>query len=196
MPEKGKLPEWEKKDNRKKIFLALMNKPLSHKELLEELQISRGTLSAHLRDLEEEKIIGRTRRNGKRVYEIIFDDDERIRDELNSMSFELLLDLMSDTLDPLFVDTIKSFSESLFRVMIYFKKRKLMDEPRLSTKEMIVKTYEIIKKSAPPNVAEFIQIDDFLENVRNAPESNFEELEKIQLALGKKVRERKNERKN
>ena len=191
MPKKGKQPEWEKGDNRKRILLTLWKQPHSHKELLETLQISRGTLSTHLRNLEEEEIIRKTRRNGKRVYEVIFDDEERIRNEVYSMNFEMLLDLMSDT-DTLFAETWRSFSESLIKEIIYFKKRRLMDEPRLSAKELLLKTYEIIRNTASSSVRKQIHIDEILEGTKEMPESKFEGLEKLMRHIEKELKEEKN----
>jgi DNA-binding transcriptional ArsR family regulator len=191
MPKKGKKPEWEKVENRKRILLTLWKQPLSHKELLESLQISRGTLSDHLRDLEEEEIIRKTRRNGKRVYEVIFDNEERIKNEVYSMNFEMLFKLMSDT-DPVFAETWRSFSESLLKEIIYFKKRRSMDEPRLSAKELLIKTYEIIRKTASPSVRKQIHIDEILEGTKEMPESKFEDLEKSRRHIKKELKGEKN----
>ena len=112
-----------------------MKKPLTFTELLNNLSISRKTLSDHLKVLEEEKIIARTRRNGKRVYEVIFDDEERIMDELKSAHFDLLLNMLTDLTDPLFAEVFKSYLESMLRGIIFLRKRELMGEPRLSAKE-------------------------------------------------------------
>jgi predicted transcriptional regulator len=188
MPEKGKLPQWEKEENRKKVFLELLKTPMSHKDLLETLKISRGTLSKHLRDLEEDGIIGKTRRNGKRVYQIIFDDEEKIMDELKAMHFDLLLKLLSDFVDPLFVEFWKSYSESILRGIIYFKKRAIMGSPELSIREMNLQVYETIKKSASPRMQKMMYVDEILNGLKETSESDFYEINKEYSALKLKIK--------
>ncbi len=192
MPKKGKLPEWEKEDNRKKIFLELLNQPLSHKELLETLQISRGTLSVHLRELETDKIIERTRRNGKRLYQIIFDDEERIMDELKSIHFDLLLKMLADLVDPLIAEVWKSYSESLLRGIIFFKKRRLMGVPNLSLRAMNIKVYETIQQSASPKLQKMMHVDEILKGLKEKSDSDFYEIEKEYWALKAKIKREMN----
>jgi len=94
MPIKGKLPELEKMGNRSKIYMALLESSLSFTELLEKTQLSRGTVAKHIRDMEQEKVIRRTRRNGKRVYKTIW-DKEKLVAELKTFHFDMITQLLS-----------------------------------------------------------------------------------------------------
>jgi len=197
MPKKGKLPEWEREENRKKIFLTLLKDPLTFTELLKTLPISRGTLAGHLKDLEEANIIERTRRKGKRVYQVIFGDEEKIMDEIKSAHFDLLLKILSDFTDPLIFDIWKSYSECLLRGIIYFKRRELMGEPRLSAKELHIKSFEIMKAADTPSLQKLFHVDEILERLREMPESEFSEIEELRRSVEKGLRKgKKDEVKN
>ncbi len=197
MPKEGKRPEWEKLENRKKIFLELLKRPSSFTELLENLPISRGALAKHLKELEEEKIIEKTRRKGKRVYQIAFDNENRIINELKSIHFDLLLESFAELVDPLIIDLWKSYLESLYKGIFFFKKRELMDEPRMSAKELHIKSYEIIQSSAPPKAKKIMRIDEIVEKLKKMPDSNFEEFEKLRRSMDKELKEgKKNEGKD
>lgn len=188
MPKKGKLPEWEKQDNRKKIFLTLFGEPTTFTELLRKLPISRGTLSEHLKELESEKIIGKTRRNGKRVYQVILGDEEKIMDELKAIHFDLLLEMLGEFVDPLLGEVFKSYLESLLRNIIYFKKRELIGERRLSAQELMVNSFEIIKKGASPRLQKMMNVNEIIEGLKSAPESTFDELESYRSTINKKMK--------
>jgi DNA-binding transcriptional ArsR family regulator len=179
LPRKGKRPEWEKEENRKKIFLALLKEPLNFEKLREKLQISRGTLAKHLRELEEKRIIEKARINGKRVYQIAFDNEERILDELKSTHFDLLLKALAELVDPLFIDFWKSYSQTLLKTIIFLKKRELMDKPRISAKELHIKVYENIQSSASPKAKKLMHVDEILDGFKKMPYSAFEELDKF-----------------
>lgn len=196
MPIKGKLPEWEKEENRKKIFFTLLEEPLSFTKLLNTLSISRRTLSEHLKDLEKEKIIVRTRRNDKRVYQVIFDDKEKIMNELKSTHFDLLLKTLSHFTDPLIIELWRSYSESILKGIVYFKEREVMQHTRaralrLSAKEIMIKSFEIMKTTASPKLQQLMHIDEILESLEKIPESEFDELEQLRRSIEKELKEGK-----
>ena len=120
LPIKGKLPELEKMGNRTKIYITLLETPLSFTELFEKIQLSRGTLAQHLRDMEEEQIIVRTRRSGKRVYRITW-DEEKVIDELKTFYFDLLIRLLSRFI-PTAKEGIDNYLRSLAKEMIQYQK--------------------------------------------------------------------------
>jgi biotin operon repressor len=186
LPKKGKRPEWEKLENRKIIFLELFEKPSSFKELLEKLPISRGALAKHLRELEEKGIIEKARRKGRRVYQIAFDNEEKILDELKSTHFDMLLKLLAEFVDPLFIDFWESYSQTMLKNIIFFKKRELMDMPRITAKEIHIKVYENIQSSASPEAKKIMHVDEILEKLKEMPDSAFEELDKFLMSDEKK----------
>lgn len=197
MPRKGKRPEWERLENRKKIFLELLKRPSSFTELLEKLPISRGALTKHLRELEETKVIERARRKGKRVYQISFDNEEKILDELKSTHFDLLLKILAELVDPLIIDFWQSYSQTLLKTIIFFKKRELMDKPRISAKELHIKVYENIQSSASPKAKKLMHVDEILEGLKKVPDSAFNEFEEVRRSIEKDLKgSKKNEGKN
>jgi DNA-binding MarR family transcriptional regulator len=195
MPRKNLKPEWEKEENRKIVFITLLNEPSSFTELLNKLSMSRGALSTHLKELEKEKVIERTRRNGKRVYQIIFDDEERLRNELKSVNYDLLIHIVSKYINPELAEAFNSLLDSLTNVIIYFKKRELMNEPDLSFKELHVKLYEIMKKSASPRIQKLMHIDEILKGLKETPESELSdreiEFENVKKIIKTDLKERK-----
>ena len=182
------MPKWEKGENRKKIFLALIDNPLTFSELLENLPISRGALAGHLKELEEEAIIAKARRNKKRVYKIVFDNEEKIMNELKSIHFDILLKLVSDSIDPMIGEVLKSMLDSLMKQIIFFKKRELLDKPRLSAKELQIKTYEIMKTTASPRLQKEMRLNEILGGLRNAPDSVFKEFEDLRTSMNKELK--------
>jgi len=114
------MPELEKMGNRTKIYTTLLETPLSFTELFEKIKLSRGTLAQHLRDMEEEQIIVRTRRSGKRVYRITW-DEEKIIGELKTFYFDLLTQLLSWFI-PTAKEGIENYLRSLAKEMIQYQK--------------------------------------------------------------------------
>jgi len=197
MPKKGKIPEWEREENRTRIFLTLLKEPKTFTELLKALPISRGTLAGHLKNLEEKKIIERTRKEGKRVYQVIFEDEERIIDEIKAAHFDLLLIILSDLTDPLIVEIWRSYSEYLLRSIIFLKRRELMGEPRLTAKELHIKSLEMMKVTDTPKLQKLFPVDEILKRFREMPESDFSEIEELRRSVKKKLRNgKKDEIKN
>jgi DNA-binding MarR family transcriptional regulator len=197
LSKKGKTPQWQKEENRKKIFLALMKEPLAFSGLLEELHMSRGALAGHLRELQEKKIIERTRRNRKRVYQVAFDNEEKIIDELKAIHFDMLFTLFSEIVDSTFAEVWKSYIETMAKVIIHFRKRELMEAPRLSAKELMLTPYKIIQKSSSPKVRQLTHADEIVKELEEMPESSFKELEDLRRSMDRGLKERrKNEGKD
>lgn len=119
MPIKGKLPELEKRGNRSKIYITLLESPLSFTELLKKTQLSRGTLAQHLRDMEQEGAIRRTRRNGKRVYKTVW-DEEKVIGELKTFHFDMLVQLLLRFV-PSAKEGIENYLKSLAKEMIQYQ---------------------------------------------------------------------------
>ena len=72
-----------------------------------------------------------------------------------------------------------------------------MEEPRLSAKELHLKTYKIIRNSASPSVRKLIQIDEILKGIEDMPDSKFEDFEKLRRNIEKDMKgDKKNEKEN
>ncbi|MDH5746123.1 MAG: winged helix-turn-helix domain-containing protein [Candidatus Bathyarchaeota archaeon] len=119
MPIKGKLPELEKMGNRSKIYMTLLENPLSFTELLEKTQLSKGTLAQHLRDMEQEEVIRRIRRNGKRVYKTVW-DKEKVIAELKTFHFDMLIQLLSRFI-PGAKEGIENYLKSLAKEIVQYQ---------------------------------------------------------------------------
>ena len=177
--------------------MELLEKPSSFTELLEKLPISRGALTKHLRELEEKGIIEKARRKAKRVYQIAFDNEEKILDELKSTHFDVLLKILAELVDPLIIDFWQSYSQTLLKTIIFFKKRELMEKPRISAKELHIKVYENIQSSASPKAKKLMHVDEILEGLKKVPDSAFNEFEEVRRSIEKDLKEaKKNEGKN
>jgi len=70
MPIKHKLPEWERQDNKTKVLLKILEKPLTFTELLKETGFSRSTLTQHLKDLRKAKEIEKAIENNRVIYKL------------------------------------------------------------------------------------------------------------------------------
>ena len=173
--------------------MELLKSPSSFTELLEKLPMSRGSLTKHLRELEEKKIIEKARRKGKRVYQISFDDEEKILDELKSTHFDLLLKTLAEFVDPLFIDFWESYSQTMLKNIIFLKKRELMDKPRISAKELHIKVYENIQSSASPKAKKLMHVDEILEGLKKMPDSVFEEMDRFLMSSNRKIQGEKKE---
>lgn len=191
MPKSGLTPEWEKDENKKKIYLALLKKRLTFSELIKETNLSTATLSSHLRNLQTRKLIERTIWNGKRVYEII-PDEEKIAGEFKAFSLEVLLGIFEE-IEPIVAKTWKALSECLIKEVVYFKKREMLGEPRLSAKELFIKTYEIMNSTTPLEVKEFLGTEEVLEKLRKKPEDapEFQKFERIRNSVEQRIRLKK-----
>ena len=82
----------ESDENKKRVFISLLKRSASFKELLEQLRFSTATLSKHLRTLEKEKVSERAIEKG-RVYRVVL-NEETILSELKSMHFDMFLELL------------------------------------------------------------------------------------------------------
>lgn len=183
MPKRGQKPEWESDENKKRIFIALLNRPASFTELLKQFGFSTATLTKHLRVLEKEKVIERTIEKG-RVYRVVL-NEETILSELKSMHFNTLLALISN-IYPDLAKLWEGYLKSLTKVVIQFKKRELEGKLRLSAKELMIQTMEIIQSTSSLELRKLIHIDEILEDLRKKPESEFQKIEEIRKSLEKK----------
>jgi predicted transcriptional regulator len=190
-PKSGLTPEWEKDENKKKIYLTLLKKRLTFSELMKETNLSTATLSSHLKNLQTKKIIQRTIWKGKRVYEII-PDEEKIASEFKAFSLEILLEIFEE-MEPIVAKTWKAFTECLIKEATYFKKREMLGEPRLSAKELFIKTYEIIDSTTPSEVKKSLGVGEVLEKLRKTPEDapEFQDFERIRKSVEKRIRLKK-----
>ena len=187
MPQRGKLPQWEKHDNRKKVFMLLFQKPLTFKELLEKTSFSSATLTRHLIDLEKSGLIQRIRKNKKRVYQVIF-DEEKITEELKSFHYGMLIELFKQY-DSELAEILECWLNAQARIILYLKKREIEGKPRLSAKELLIKTLEIIRDAQTPKVRKLAPVDKQLELLKTKSESKFKELEKLRRKLETKIKE-------
>ena len=94
MPEKERLSEWEKQNNRKKVFSALLRKSMTFSELLETTSLSKATLSSHLKKLQEEHMIERT--IDKRIYKVILNENT-LMDEIKATTFDVLMEFLKES---------------------------------------------------------------------------------------------------
>lgn len=134
MPRKGKLPEWEREDNRAKIFRQIFQNPSTFTETLSATGFSRSTLTQHLKDLQKQQIVEKAVIDGRVVYQLTL-DEERMLDEIKRASFDGLLSLISA-----FNQELALFIEALLRLLVkstvYFKTKELADGKKPSAEEM------------------------------------------------------------
>jgi DNA-binding transcriptional regulator GbsR (MarR family) len=125
MPEKEKRPIWERQDNRKKVFSALLRKPMTFTELLETTNLSKATLSSHLKKLQKENMIERT--IDKRIYRVILNEN-RLIDEIKATTFDVLMELLKESN----LSEIAQIFEEMVRIVtiniIELKKREALGE--------------------------------------------------------------------
>lgn len=142
MPEKGKLPAWEREDNRSKIFTLLLDESYTFGELLNEVELSRSTLSAHLSDLQEDGLIEKAIENNRVVYRTTL-DEKVIELEMKNLSYDWIREFLYDTIPSIgmFVDiSIKI----LIMEKIWMRQRKFEGNPP-SQEEEIEKLWELTK---------------------------------------------------
>lgn len=155
MPERGKRSEWEREDNRTKLFYTLLNKPRTFTELLEETEFARSTLTKHLKYLSQRQIIERAIEDDRIVYRIIY-DEERLLSEIRSMHYDLIIEIISQV-EPLLAILLESYFNSLVKVMIHFNKMKIEGKREISTKEVLWRTADLIESESPPEFIDLIQ---------------------------------------
>jgi len=158
MPKKGKLPEWEKDENKRHLFRLILAKPASFKELLEQTTTmfsSTATLSKHLNTLEKQGLIEKAIEKGKTVYRATL-NEETLLSEIRAMSFDMLLGILSVTAPDL-AKIWEVFPKALTKVIIHFKKRKVEGKPSLSPQEVVNQTIKIIESTTPPEILKLLQ---------------------------------------
>lgn len=134
MPKKGKLPKWEREDNRSKLFSTILRNPLTFTEILDKSELSRSTLTQHLKDLQKEQVIEKTILAGKVVYRPILDEEIMLK-EVKRASFDGLLSLISKiNLD--FGRYIEVLLRILVKLTIYIKNRELIEGKKTSSDEI------------------------------------------------------------
>jgi len=112
MPKKHKLPEWERLENRQKIYLTLLGKPLTFTELQKKTGFARSTLSQHLKDMLKSGVINKAIKDGKVVY-ITAKDKHKIESELLKLRLNAFLEFVSKT-DPNIYEKLKSLVDTWF----------------------------------------------------------------------------------
>ena len=95
MPVKGKLPRWERSDNRSVIFKKVLDKSQTFTELLNDTGFSRATLSNHLTVLQDEGLIEKALEDGRVVYTSIL-DEEKIKSEFKKMNYDFLIEMLDE----------------------------------------------------------------------------------------------------
>jgi DNA-binding transcriptional ArsR family regulator len=93
LPVKNKLPQWERMENRTKLFTTILQNSLTFTELLNETGFSRATLTNHLKDLRQDGIIEKTIENNRVVYSITLDEN-RLESEIKKIGFDILFDFV------------------------------------------------------------------------------------------------------
>jgi len=191
MPKKGKLPEWEKDENKRHLFKLILAKPSSFKELLKQTRFSTATLSKHLDTLEKQKLIEKAIEKGRIVYRATL-NEEALLSEIKAMSFEMLIGILS-YIEPNLAKIWETLPKALTKEIIYFKKRELEGKPPLSAKELMIQTLQIIQSVQSPEIRKITNIDETLELLKQKPDSEFQKLEEMRKALTRKLRREEHE---
>lgn len=127
------MPAWERQDNRREIFLTLFDKSLTFTELLKETGFSRSTLSKHLKDLQDAKVVEKAIEKGKVVYRTTL-NEERILSELKKTTFNSIMRLIS-----MYYPELHRLTELHLRLnvksVILSKKRKAEGKPPITIEE-------------------------------------------------------------
>lgn len=134
MPEKGKLPAWEREDNRANIFTLLLEKSLTFGELLDEVGLSRSTLSGHLSDLQQDGLIEKAIKNNRVVYQTTL-DAEKIEAEFKKLSYDMLVNIAEKS-QPGLDKFLKILMVLVVKFRVLASKRKLEGKPELSFEEL------------------------------------------------------------
>jgi DNA-binding transcriptional ArsR family regulator len=135
MPEKGKLPEWERMDNRTTIFTTIMDESLTFTELLNKTNLSRATLSSHLSDLQDDELIEKALENGRVVYQITF-NEEKIETEFKKIGYDLLFDII-DSENPKLGIMLRVLMKLLVKITINVKHSSLHGKSFYVTDEFL-----------------------------------------------------------
>ena len=112
VPVKSKKPEWERLENRQKIYLTLLRGPLTFTELQKGTGFARSTLSQHLKDMFKSGVINKAIKNGKVVY-ITVKDKHKIESELLKLRLNAFLEFVSKT-DPNIYERLKDLVDAWF----------------------------------------------------------------------------------
>ena len=75
MPVKYRYPEWEREDNRTKIFSTIFDKSMTFMELKNHTGFAKSTLSSHLKELQELGIIEKALVNDRVVYQTSLNEE-------------------------------------------------------------------------------------------------------------------------
>lgn len=108
-------------ENYQKVFFSILHEPATFSELLSKTGFSRATLTSHLKDLEEDGLIERRFKNGKRVYQTKRLDEETIVAELEISYFDFFSQLLSRFI-PDAKERIDMFLKSLAKEIIQSRK--------------------------------------------------------------------------
>jgi len=108
-------------ENYQKAFFSIFHEPATFSELLSKTGFSRATLTSHLKGLEEDGLIERRFKDGKRVYQTKPLDEETIVAELKISYFDFFSQLLSRFI-PDAKERIDMFLKSLAKEIIQFRK--------------------------------------------------------------------------
>jgi DNA-binding transcriptional ArsR family regulator len=105
-----KKPEWEREENRSKIYLSLLGNPMSFSELLKKTKLARSTLSSHLKVLLNSGVIEKTIKDGIVVYQTVV-DSHKLKSELMRLRLQSFMDFVAKTSPDTFEKINKLFDE-------------------------------------------------------------------------------------
>ena len=156
MPVKYKRPEWEKVDNRTRIYAILLERSLTFTELLNETGFARSTLTNHLNDLMEYEAIEKAFEIGHVVYRATI-DEKIIESELKKWQYDWIQNFLTKSHPSIgiFLDAIMKI---LIKELIWFKQRKIEGNPP-SRDEQIKKILELSKIEFTPEYIQNFQKD-------------------------------------
>lgn len=109
------------KENREKIFLTIAKEPLTFSELLDETDVSRATLSKHLKDLQKKGLIERAISGERIVYKLSQIDEETILAELKVGFFDSSLEILS-RIFPSIKEGVEMYLKSLAQMIVQYQK--------------------------------------------------------------------------
>jgi len=108
------------KENRRKIFQTITKEPSTFTELLDKIDVSRATLSKHLKDLQKRGLIERAISGERIIYKPSQIDEETVLAELKVIFFDSSVEILSLIL-PSAKEGIEMYLKSLAREMIQYQ---------------------------------------------------------------------------
>lgn len=155
MPVKDRYPEWEREDNRTKIFSTIFKESMTFTELRNHTGFAKSTLSSHLKELKEYGVIEKALENDRVVYRTSL-NEEALEAEFKRKNFDSILHYLLQSSPEIGV-WFKVSMKLAVRTIIFNKKRELDGKPPLPDDEVYENVWQIVKKEIPENEQRIFQ---------------------------------------